>query len=38
MKNDLIQAINEEMREQDDLRKQNEELQKQIIMMDTNYE
>ena len=38
MKRDLIQAIEEELREQDQLRRENEELQKQIIMMDSNYE
>lgn len=38
MKRDLIQAIEEELREQDQLRRENEELQKQIIMMDQNYE
>ena len=38
MKRDLIQAIEEELREQDQLRRENEELQKQIIMMDSNFE
>lgn len=38
MKRELIIAIEEELREQDGLRKQNEELQRQIIMMDPNYE
>lgn len=37
MKKDLIQAIEEELREQDQLRKENEDLQKQIIMMDPNF-
>ena len=31
-------AIEEEQREQDALRKQNEELQRQIILMDNTYE
>ena len=34
MKKDLIQAIEEELREQDQLRRENEELQKQIILQD----
>jgi len=38
MKRDLIQAIEEELREQDQLKRENEELQKQIIMMDSNFE
>ena len=38
MKKDLIQAIEEELREQDQLRRENEDLQKQIIMMDSNFE
>ena len=37
MKKALIQAIEEELREQDQLRKENEDLQKQIIMMDPNF-
>ena len=38
MKRDLIQAIEEELQEQDALRTENDELMKQIIMMDSNYE
>jgi hypothetical protein len=38
MKRELIIAIEEEMREQDALRKQNEELQRQIIVMEPSYE
>ena len=38
IKRDLIQAIEEELREQDQLKRENEELQKQIIMMDSNFE
>mmetsp|Transcript_4522 Transcript_4522/g.6814 ORF Transcript_4522/g.6814 Transcript_4522/m.6814 type:complete len:177 (-) Transcript_4522:650-1180(-) len=38
MKRDLIQAIEEELREQDQLRRENEDLQKQIITMDSNFE
>lgn len=38
MKRELIIAIEEELREQEALKKQNEELQRQIIMMDPNYE
>ena len=37
MKQDLIQAIEEELREQDSLRRENEELQKQIIAFDNEY-
>ena len=35
MKRDLIMAIEEELREQDQLRRENEELQKQIILQDS---
>jgi hypothetical protein len=38
MKRELIIAIEEELREQDALKKQNEELQRQIILMDPSYE
>jgi hypothetical protein len=38
MKKDLLQAIEEELREQDQLRRENEELQKSIISMDPNFE
>jgi hypothetical protein len=38
MKRELIIAIEEELREQEALKKQNEELQRQIILMDPNYE
>lgn len=38
MKQDLIQAIEEELREQDSLRRENEELQKQIIAIDSSFE
>ena len=38
MKRDLIQAIEEELREQDSLRRENEELQKQIIAIDSTFE
>jgi len=38
MKRDLIQAIEEELREQDQLRRENEDLQKQIIMMESKFE
>ena len=39
MKRDLITAIEEELREQDQLRRENEELQKQIILQDSqNFE
>jgi hypothetical protein len=34
----LIQAIEEELREQDSLKRENEELQKQIIAIDQNFE
>lgn len=38
MKKDLLQAIEEELREQDQLRRENEELQKSIISMDQGFE
>jgi len=38
MKRDLITAIEEELREQDSLRRENEELQKQIIAIDSTFE
>ena len=38
MKRDLITAIEEELREQDSLRRENEELQKQIIAIDSSFE
>ena len=38
MKRDLIMAIEEELREQDSLRRENEELQKQIIAIDSSFE
>jgi hypothetical protein len=38
MKRDLIQAIEEELREKEQLEKENEDFQKQIIMMDSNFE
>jgi hypothetical protein len=38
MKKDLLQAIEEELREQDQLRRENEELQKSIISMDPSFE
>ena len=38
MKRELIIAIEEELREQEALKRQNEELQRQIIMMDPNWE
>jgi hypothetical protein len=38
MKRELILAIEEEWREQDSLRKQNEELQRQIILMEPSFE
>ena len=38
MKREIIIAIEEEVREQESLKKQNEELQRQIILMDPNYE
>ena len=38
MKKDLIQAIEEELREKEQLEKENEDFQKQIIMMDSNFE
>jgi hypothetical protein len=38
MKRELIIAIEEELREQDALKKQNEELQRQIIVIEPNFE
>lgn len=38
MKRELIIAIEEELREQDALKRQNEELQRQIILLDPNYD
>jgi hypothetical protein len=38
MKRELILAIEEELREQDSLKKQNEELQRQIIIMEPSFE
>jgi hypothetical protein len=38
MKKELIIAIEEELREQEALKKQNEELQRQIIIMEPSYE
>lgn len=38
MKRELIIAIEEELREQEALKKQNEELQRQIILMEPSYE
>ena len=38
MKKDLIQAIQEELNEQEMLRRENEELQKSIIAIEPNYD
>lgn len=38
MKRDLIIAIQEEMKERDQLRRENEDLQKQILAMDSTFE
>ena len=38
MKRDLILAIQEEMKERDQLRRENEDLQKQILAMDSTFE
>ena len=38
MKKDLIQAIEEELREQETLQRENMDLQKQIITMDSNFD
>ena len=38
MRNDLIQAIQEELAERDQLQRENDELQKSILAMDPNYD